>query len=229
MHAKKSAMIVIPIAVAAAIAAIFAVSSQERPDLENAENEQNPEEVPQPVSAVEHNCTDVKSRVNGIVYDDTGGAQATAASDLLVNEYCQRPDLVQEIGAMNIPAIGIVAYGCEASSGRLGDDALQQSLGEYSDIYCQSAFFGIYEAAQDVLVSSGDLLADLEVREQSGGDPDVGVRALTPAEISESRATLREISDGAKQAMSLDENQRYYESAISLDSSIKLLEEYGQG
>lgn len=229
MYAKKSAIIVISIAVAAAVAAILAISYIGRPDLEKADNDHNAEDVPQPVSAVEQNCTDVKARVSAIVYDDFGGAQATAASDLLVNEYCKRPDLVQEIGAMNIPGIGIVAYGCEASSGKLGDDALQQSLGEYSDIYCQSAFFGIYEAAQDVLVSSGDLLADLEVREQSGGDPDVGVRALTPAEISESRATLREISDGAKQAMSLDENQRYYESAISLDSSIKLLEEYGQG
>jgi hypothetical protein len=228
VHAKKSAMIVIPIAVAAAVAAIFAVSSQERPDLENAENEQNPDDVPQPVSAVEHNCTDVKSRVNGIVYDDTGGAQATAASNLLVNEYCQRPDLVQEIGAMNVPGIGVVAYGCEASLGKHGDEALQQSLGEYSDIYCQSAFFAVLEAAQDVLVSSGDLMADLESRAQSGGDPELGIRNMTSAEINQSRATLLEVSDGAEKAMSLAESQRYYESAVSLDNSVKLLEEYGK-
>lgn len=192
------------------------------------ENEQNSEDVPQTVSATELNCTDIKSRLYAIVYDDSGGAQATAASDLLADEYCQRPDLIKEIGTMNSPGIGVVAYGCEASLGKLGDLGLQQSLGEYGDIYCQSAFFAVYEAAQDVQVSSGDLLADLEAREQSGGDPEIGVRNMTSAEINESRATLREISNAAKQAMSLAESQRYYESAISLDSSVKLLEEYGK-
>ena len=226
MHAKKSAMIVISLAIAVAVAAAFAISFQ-RPDPEKQDNEQNLD-VPRTVSAVEQNCTDVKSRVYAVVYDDLGGAEATAASDLLVNEYCQRPDLIEEIGTMQSQGIGVVAYGCEASLGKLGDDALQQSLGKYSDIYCQSAFFAIYEAAQDVLVSSGDLLADLEAREQSGGDPEIGVRNMTYAEINESRATLLEISNNAKQAMSLAETQRYYESAISLDSSFKLLEEYGQ-
>jgi hypothetical protein len=228
VHAKKSAIIVISLAVAVAIAATFAISSQERLDPEMDENEQNSGDLPRPVSAVEENCTDVKSRVYAIVYDDLGGAEATAASDLLVNEYCQRPELIEEIGTMHNKDIGVVAYGCEASLGKLGDDALQQSLRQYSDIYCQSAFFGIYEAAQDVLVSSGDLLADLQVREQSGGDPEIGVKALTSAEINESRATLLEISDSAKRAMSLAEGQRYFESTISLDSSVKLLEEYGQ-
>ena len=84
------------------------------------------------------------------------------------------------------------------------------------------------EAAQDVLVSSGDLLADLEAREQSGGDPELGIRNMTSAEINESRATLLEVSESAEKAMSLAESQRYYESAISLDNSVKLLEEYGK-
>lgn len=228
MFAKKSAIIVISIAVAAGVAAIFAISLQGRLDPGTAANEQNSEDRPQPVSAADQNCTDMKSRVYAIVYDDAGGAQAKAGSDLLIDEYCKRPDLIQELGAMNIPGIGIVAYGCEASLGKLGDHTLQQSLGAYSDIYCQSAFFGIYEAAQDVMVSSGDLLTDLEVREQSGGDPEIGIRNMTSAEIGESRVTLRAVSDGAEQAMSLAENQRYYESAISLDNAVRLLEEYSE-
>jgi hypothetical protein len=73
------------------------------------------------------------------------------AADLLVGEYCNRPDLVHELSAAADPGLSLVAYACEAASGTAGDSAMQDSLADHTLIYCESARTNIDEGIDSLL------------------------------------------------------------------------------
>ena len=54
---------------------------------------------------------------------------------------------MQEISGAYDPTVSLVTYGCEVTSGRIGDTALRDSIADYPEIYCSSALETIeYEA-----------------------------------------------------------------------------------
>jgi hypothetical protein len=84
-------------------------------------------------------CNSVNDGIQQII--SGGGKNETykIAADLLLGEYCNRPQLVHEISTANDPALGLVAYACEAASGIQGDSALQDSMADHTLIYCESS------------------------------------------------------------------------------------------
>jgi hypothetical protein len=58
------------------------------------------------------------------------------ASNSLVGEFCNRPDLVRNVSSAYDPAIVLVAYGCDAGLGKIGDPGIQASLDPFDQYYC---------------------------------------------------------------------------------------------
>ncbi len=65
--------------------------------------------------------------------------QLRFASELLMGEFCNRPELVREMTSFHDPSLGLVAYACDAATGMKGDTTLQESLSVYNQIYCDSS------------------------------------------------------------------------------------------
>jgi hypothetical protein len=221
---KKLALVAIPVAVAAvAIALIFAFPSPQ--DNAGTEPEDNGSVIP--ASATEE-CSAINRRVQSIAAYGIGQpTEATmSAADRLVEEYCQRPELVQEIGLMSNPALGLVAYGCEAGSGEVGDAELKEALAEHSQTYCDSGLVVILEDAELLSVTAADYRDNLLNEEDTGEDPDIGTNSTANSE--EVREKLQEATAFANKAKSLAYDGHYYEAVKSLDSGIKLLESLSQ-
>ncbi len=224
---KRAALIVVPVvAIAIAIAGVFALSSQPAENNENADN--NPavdgNASAGNITSVE-SCDSVSGRVRSILASIEGieTEETRNASASLVDEYCKRAQLVQEISAMSSPAVGLIAYGCDAGSGRLGDSELQRSLEGYATIYCDNAFVTIFEDSEFILVGIDDYREDLaaDLEEGDGGSGN----ATSTINMEEVEAKLQEIADLANKAKSLLRSDRYYEAAKAYDSVSKLLDQ----
>ena len=207
---KKIALIAVPVvAIAVAIAAVFALPSTGG----NTEVQ---------------GCDAIERRVNTILVTLGGSTDETRnATNVLVDEYCKRTQLVEEIGAMKNPAIGLVAYGCDAGSGRLGDGGLQQSLRAHATTYCDNAFVAIFEQSESLLTEADDFRDYILGRLEGGqGDPGDGSNnATSTVNLEEVEAKFQEISALANQAKSLLRSDRYYDAAKAYDSATKLLDE----
>lgn len=208
---KKIALIAVPVvAVAVAIAAVFALPSTGD-------------------SADIRGCDAIERRVNTILVTLGGSTDETRnATNVLVDEYCKRTQLVEEIGAMKSPAIGLVAYGCDAGSGRLGDEGFQQSLRPYATIYCDNAFVTIFEQSESLLAEADDFRDEILVELEGGhGDPEgeAGNNATSTVNLEEVEAKFQEISALANQAKTLLRSDKYYDAAKAYDSATKLLDE----
>ena len=227
MSGRKVALVAIPIAVAAiSLAAVFALPLQQTPDQDPAGNEDTESDNGQiiPASATQ-DCNTVTNRVrNYVVFIDGQGTDETriAAADALVDEYCQRPELVQEIGLMVNPGIGLVAYGCDAASGRLGDSALQGSLDEFVQIYCDSSLIVILEESEPLLVTIDNYQDELLQQAENTDDSDIGTSNATSTEFEQ--AKLKEAAESAKKAKSQAYADQHYEAARSFDAGARTLE-----
>ncbi|MGI0015364.1 MAG: hypothetical protein ACREBU_18260 [Nitrososphaera sp.] len=139
------------------------------------------------------------------------------ASDLLVGEFCNRPELVQEMSDAFDPSINLVAYGCDTAAGKIGDATLQDSLRDYEQIYCVSATDTIrFEA--DVLMESveifrAEILPALQSELENQGDSN----ATSVVERAES--ILEMSSASANTAKDLLSAGSMYEAARSLDQA----------
>ena len=227
MSGKKVALVAIPIAVAAiSLAAVFALPSQQIPDQDLAGNEDTELDNGQiiPASATE-DCTTVTNRIrNYVVFIDGQGTDETriAAADTLVDEYCQRTELVQEIGAMINPGMGLVAFGCDAGSGSIGDSDLQNSLGEFAEIYCDSSLIVILEESEPLLVTIDNYQDELLQQAEDTDDPDIGTVNATSTEFEQ--AQLKDASELVKKAKTLAYDGQLYEAAKSFDAGAKVVE-----
>jgi hypothetical protein len=232
LSGKKAAIVGIPIAaVAIALAAVFAFPSQLLPSTDLAGG--NEPEFDSVTPANSARCTDLSGRVRTIVSLDAQAMDETriAAADTLVEQYCQRPELIREIGSMSNPGIGLVAYACDAGSGRIGDSAFQSAAEGNRQIYCDNAFIVIFEESEQMINAAETYIDDL-LQESESGDPDgegsdggpaANDTASDPAD-AETRAKLEQISEFAKNAKSLLRADKYYEAAKSLDSASKVSE-----
>lgn len=221
MSGKKIAAVAIPVLVAAvALGVIFTLSgSAPAKSVQDATNNQNSTGQVVP-SASEQKCSDIRDRIDAyVVFVDGMGTNETKkrAAETLVEEYCQRPDLIQEMGAMENPALGLVAYGCDAGSGKSGDRDFQNAVSMYGQAYCEGAFVAIYDGAEQVSVSAGDYRDQLQEENDASGNS-------TGIMDDQSNTRLQEISGLAKEAKSLLDSGQYYSAAKALDSASKMLE-----
>jgi hypothetical protein len=85
-------------------------------------------------------CNSLNTNVHEILGARNGTIDGRSiASDKLVAEFCNRPVLIHEVMGTDYRGLSLVAYACDASSGRNGTAAMKDSLSGYKDIYCSSA------------------------------------------------------------------------------------------
>ncbi len=218
MSGKKIALIAIPAVIVIAIAAVFAVPALQKPS--------NGTPI---VPASNQDCTAISPKVRTILVsiDGQNDETKTSAANTLVEQYCQRLQLVQEIGAMAYPGAGLVAYACDGASGRIGDSAFQNSLGSNTQIYCDGAFISIFEESENMLVNTEGYLDDLR-QELENDDPEDNGNFTSTVNFEEAQAKVDEISEFARQAKSQLRSQQYFEAAKSMDRAAKLLDQLGQ-
>jgi hypothetical protein len=140
------------------------------------------------------------------------------ASGILINEYCNRPALVQTSIEKHNPVVNLIAYGCEAAAGTSGYDALPGSLKEYQDIYCTTAF-QITESEIEVWSDSVEKAFYETIPSAKGR------LAADSAEImliSEAESILVNASSSLQHAQELLGSGLVYESASSLEEGIML-------
>lgn len=222
-------------AVVAAAIIVAAVAAFSRPltfpqDLAGAQDKGNSSDI---VPAIDtenpapEKCDAVSGSITMLVVNvDSEGTNQTRkdAASLLVQEYCQRPPLVQEISAMASPGMSLVAYACDAASGRTGDDLLQDSLKGYVTIYCESAFISIIEEAEDLISEADNYREELQVDLEEDMDEQAdGGNSTSPAvNMDEVDRNVEEIKELARQAKALARADQYYEAAKKLDNAMKL-------
>jgi hypothetical protein len=145
-------------------------------------------------------------------------AEQKLASDSLVGELCNRPDLVANMSRAYDPTITLVAYGCDASLGKIGDAALQDSLGPLGQFYCQPAADVIaYEA--DFLIESAqsfktETIPELQQELESSGNSTAVLQNAGPildASVESANAAKEQLSSGS-----------IYDAALSLDKAYKI-------
>ncbi len=220
---KRAALVVAPVvAIAIVIAVVFALSSQMAGNRENGDdNSPDDGSTPDGNTPTVESCDTVSGPVRSILASIEGieTEETRNASASLVDEYCQREQLVQEITAMARPAAGLVAYGCDAGSGRLGDDELQQALQGHAAIYCDNAFVTIFEDSEFLIVEVDDLREDLRTELEENDN------STSTMDMEEVEAKLQEVADLANKAKSLLRSDRYYEAAKAYDTGSKMLDQ----
>ena len=141
---KKPLTALAIIASLAALAIIIVPSFSLPPALTNNGNNPNlsqdeeeiEEEIPDVSDEDLETCNSWHPAVLGILGGDPNGSLAT---DLVIGEFCNRPDLIKEIRASDQPGLSLIAYSCEAVSGQINDSRLAEKVQIYGDLYCSGA------------------------------------------------------------------------------------------
>ena len=82
-------------------------------------------------------CNSVHDQLDNVIV--ANDVNHTAAVDLLNGVYCNRADLVNELGHSNYQGVALSAYACETTTGTLQDQTASEELYQYSKLYCTSA------------------------------------------------------------------------------------------
>jgi hypothetical protein len=168
------------------------------------------------------------------------------ASDKLVAEFCSRPVLIHEIASTDYASLSLVAYACDASSGKIGTLAMQDSLSDYSHIYCDSARQLIISETNTFLQSVEEFRteylplfeAGLEENESEGNNNDTisfddnsvnddSNSAQDQEESSQNfsttsvEITLDEVTQSLEECLALVDAGEYYPAAKSFDNASK--------
>ena len=116
------------------------------------------------------------------------------------------------------PTINLVAFGCDAASGKLGDAAFQDSIADYQEIYCSSAIETIeYEAA-----SWADSIELFRSEVIPAARETYSANQTLLALIDEAELILLNASESVFDAQELVSSDYVYESAEALDRGISL-------
>lgn len=118
-----------------------------------------PAPAPQPTNMTDADlalCSSLTTTVAttmGSQANSTAGSNLTRtqiASNLLAGEACNRPSLLSEVANSSDSGTTLVAYGCDASAGQIGDAALQTDLAMFKSAYCDAATFAIQNSASSL-------------------------------------------------------------------------------
>ncbi|HEY7734468.1 MAG TPA: hypothetical protein VIB07_06715 [Nitrososphaera sp.] len=187
-------------------------------------------------------CTSLAGSVKYLVIDiDGDGTNETrrAAASALMNEYCGRPELITEIDTMAFPSVGLISYGCDSASGRIGDENLQESLRDYATIYCEGATLAVLERAEWMGLAVHDFEQEMDAyleeqkqifdhaAEISNDGPDTEYPWVETDEIEKTEAKLVEITGVIENARALAFDGQYYDAALSLESANSSLIQLG--
>jgi hypothetical protein len=138
------------------------------------------------------------------------------ASDTLLGEFCNRPELVGQLSKAYDPTVNLVAYGCEVSSGKAGDVAMQDSIEDYREIYCTSAVETIEFELASWAESMDSFTTDIipAARERVGNDRASGA-LLDEAQVIIANATATLVD-----AQERLDSGLIYDAATTLDKAI---------
>ncbi len=190
----------------------------------------------------EDDCTSLAGNIKYLVIDIDGeGRNETrrVAASMLMNEYCSRPELITEISAMAFPSVGLISYGCDSASGKIGDANMQESLQEYATIYCEGATLAVLERAEWMGLAVHDfeqeMAAYLEEQKQifdhaaeiSDDGPDADYPWVETDKIEKTEAKLVEIAGVIENSKTLVADGQYYDAALSLESANSSLIQLG--
>ena len=219
---KKIALVAIPVIAAIALAAVFALPYMQ--SMPEADSDDNASIVP----ASAEDCSAIGPRAGAIIANGIGQAtdETEAAADTLVEQYCQRPELVSEISAMINPGLGLVAYACDVGTGKITEPSFQGSLSAYTQFYCDGALVAILEESEFLRVSIADYREQILNQDDAGEDPDVG--NSSDIDVEEAEAKLQEASGLVDKTQSQARAGQYYEAAKSLDNAVKLIDSIGR-
>lgn len=198
--------------------------------------------TPSQQPTTENDCTSVAGNIKYLVIDIDGeGRNETrrVAASILMNEYCSRPELITEISTMAFPSVGLISYGCDSASGKIGDANLQESLQEYATIYCEGATLAVLERAEWMGLAVHDfkqeMAAYLEEQKQifdhaaeiSDDGPDADYPWAETDKIEKTEAKLVEITGVIENAKALAFDGEFYDAALSLESANSSLIQLG--
>lgn len=160
-------------------------------------------------------CSPLSADIDEIlgVTNDTVDVR-TVASDTLHAEFCSRPVLIDEILTMDNHALSLVAYACDASAGMIGTAAIQDSLTEYSAIYCESANQFIIDETNTFLASIEEFRTSMDEEEEAGIDSGFF--------NEETRATLVKVEQSLEECIAQVHESQYYPAAKSFDNASKM-------
>ena len=143
-------------------------------------------------------------------------SQERLAVVTLLDVYCNRPELVQSLSAAYDPALKLVAYGCDAASGKIGDKATQDAAAAHKEIYCPSATKTIeYEVVRWTDTINGFKTEVIDVaREQLSGDRNSIIL------VDEADSIADDAKKSVQSAKLLLDSGLVYDAANALDSGI---------
>ena len=140
--------------------------------------------------------------------------ERSVASDTLHAEFCSRPVLIDEIMPMDNDGLTLVAYACDASTGKIGTEAMQDSLEEYSTIYCDSAKHFILDESNTFLASVEEFKTSMDEEEEAGIDSGIF--------NEETRATLVKVEQSLEECIAQVHESQFYPAAKSFDNASKM-------
>jgi hypothetical protein len=168
------------------------------------------------------------------------------ASDTLIAEFCNRPVLIKEIMSMDSHGLSLVAYACDASAGKIGTEAIQESLSEYYKIYCDSARKLILDESKTFLASVEEFRTEIlpmieasqeeeaEARAEEADtsstndttsvdeDGDEADTSTGTFDTAKARATLEKVKQSLEECITLVNEFEYYPAARSFDNASKM-------
>lgn len=175
-------------------------------------------------------CTSVNKRIDGILGVVDGQVDdRKVASDTLIAEYCARPVLIHEIASSDHASMSLVAYACDASSGRIGTAAMQDSLSDHNQIYCDSARELIVNETNTFLQSVKEFrteylpLFEAGFEDESEDSDNVIDNEDTAPYFNTTsiEITLDEATQSLEQTLALLDSDEYYSAAKSFDNASK--------
>lgn len=195
-------------------------------------------------------CNSFNENVDEIlgVSNDTVVDDRKLASDTLIAEFCNRPVLIKEIMSMDSHGLSLVAYACDASAGKIGTEAIQDSLSEYYKIYCVSARQVILNESNTFLASVEEFRTEIlpmieasqeeeaEARAEEADtsstndttsvDEEGGEEAADTStgtfDTAKARATLEKVKQSLEECIALANEFEYYQAAKSFDTASKM-------
>jgi hypothetical protein len=160
-------------------------------------------------------CNSLNDGIQKIVAGDGKNETYKIAADLLLGEYCNRPDLVHEISASGDPGVSLVAYACEAALLKHGDSAMQDSMADHTAIYCESSRTSIETGIESLSTAvqgfREDFLPELESANTETGTAVYDLESI--------RAELDRITMLANHSSSLLGSGEHYDASQTLDEA----------
>lgn len=145
------------------------------------------------------------------------------ASDTLIAEFCNRPVLIHEMMSMDNHGLSLVAYGCDASAGRIGTEAIQDSLSEYSEIYCDSVRPLILDESNTFLETVEAFRTNLPLMEAGQGEEEEAADTDTGSfNATRARVILDNIEQSLDTCIAQVHESEYYPAARSFDDATKM-------